>query len=41
MLVIVVVMMLLALYGNAQRWRQSQIETVVITPADSPSASKP
>jgi hypothetical protein len=43
MLVIVIVLALLALYANVQRWRRSQLETVIFTPAQtaSPSSATP
>jgi len=37
MLVIVIVLALLALYANVQRWRRSQLETVIFTPAQTAS----
>jgi hypothetical protein len=36
-LVIIVAMALTALYANVQRWRRAKIETVIVTPATSPS----
>ncbi|HWX15858.1 MAG TPA: hypothetical protein VNY07_04655 [Chthoniobacterales bacterium] len=39
MLVVIVAMALIALYANVQRWRRAEIETVMITPASSPSIS--
>src|SRR5207253_1956111 len=39
MLIIVMSMALLALYANIQRWRRSQVETVIVTPAASPSST--
>jgi hypothetical protein len=43
MLAIVIVLALLALYANLQRWRRSQLETVTFTPAQtaSPSSATP
>jgi hypothetical protein len=41
MLIIVMSMALLALYANIQRWRRSQVETVIVTPAASPSSTTP
>jgi hypothetical protein len=43
MLVIVIVLALVALYANVQRWRRSQLETVIFTPAQtaSPSSATP
>jgi hypothetical protein len=41
MVVIVAAMVLLALYSNVQRWRRDKIETVIITPAPSPSPAAP
>jgi len=38
MLVIVVTMALLALYANVQRFRQGQVETVIVKPSISPLA---
>jgi hypothetical protein len=40
-LVIVVTLALLALYANIQRFRHGQVETVIVKPSISPSASKP
>jgi hypothetical protein len=37
MLAIVIVLALVAFYTNVQRWRRSQVETVIFTPA--PAAS--
>jgi hypothetical protein len=37
MAVILVVMLLLTLYMNVQRWRRDKLETVIVTPAASPS----
>jgi hypothetical protein len=39
MIVIVVAMALVAIYANVQRWRRDKLETVIITPAESPAAS--
>jgi hypothetical protein len=39
MLVIVIVLSLVALYANVQRWRRSQVETVIFTPASAASPS--
>jgi hypothetical protein len=42
LLAIVIVLALVALYANVQRWRRSQLETVTFTPAQtasSPSAT--
>ncbi len=43
MLAIVIVLALVALYANVQRWRRSQLETVTFTPAQtaSPSSATP
>ena len=43
MLVVVIVLALVALYANVQRWRRSQVETVIFTsaPAASPSPATP
>jgi hypothetical protein len=41
MLVIILAMASLAIYANTQRWRRSQIETVIVTPATSPLSSTP
>jgi len=41
MLAIILAMASLAIYANTQRWRRSQIETVIVTPATSPSSSTP
>jgi hypothetical protein len=41
MLIIVMSMALLALYANIQRWRRSQVETVIVAPATSPSSTTP
>jgi hypothetical protein len=41
MLVIVIVLALVALYANVQRWHRSHIETVTFTPAPVASASSP
>jgi hypothetical protein len=37
MVVILAAMALVSLYSNVQRWRRSKIETVIVTPAVSPS----
>jgi hypothetical protein len=39
MMVILVAMALISLYSNVQNWRRHKIETVIITPAASPSAT--
>ena len=39
MIVIVFVLALVAVYANVQRWRRDKLETVIITPAASPTAS--
>jgi hypothetical protein len=39
MLAIVIVLALVALYANVQRWRRSQLETVTFTPAQTAPAS--
>ena len=39
MFVILVSMLLLALYANVQRLRREKLETVIVTPAASPSPS--
>jgi hypothetical protein len=39
MLVIVVAMVLVSIYANVQRWRRDKIETVIVTPVASPSAT--
>ncbi len=39
MIVIVFVLALVAVYANVQRWRRDKLETVIITPAVSPTAS--
>jgi hypothetical protein len=41
MLIILGSMALLAVYANMQRFRQAQIETVVVMPATSPSSPPP
>jgi hypothetical protein len=43
MLVIVIVLALVAFYANVQRWRRSQVETVIFTPepAAPPSPATP
>ena len=41
MIVILVAMALLSLYSNVQRWRRDKIETVIVTPAASPSPTAP
>jgi hypothetical protein len=43
MLAIVIVLALVALYANVQRWRRSQLETVTFTPDQtaSPSSATP
>lgn len=38
---ILFVMLLLALYTNVQRWRRDKLETVIVTPAASPSPTAP
>jgi hypothetical protein len=39
MIVIVVAMALVSIYANVQHWRRDKLETVIITPAESPAAS--
>jgi cell division septal protein FtsQ len=39
MVVIIVAMALVSIYANVQSWRRSKIESVVVTPATSPSAT--
>jgi type II secretory pathway pseudopilin PulG len=39
MVVILAAMALVSLYSNVQRWRRSKIETVIVTPAASPSST--
>ena len=41
MLAIVGAMALLALYANVQRWRRDKIESVIVSPASSPSPAAP
>ena len=43
MVAIVIVLAMVALYANVQRWRRSQLETVTFTPAQtaSPSSATP
>jgi hypothetical protein len=37
MIVILAAMAFVAIYANVQRWRRDKIETVIITPASSPT----
>lgn len=37
MALILFVMLSLALYANVQRWRRDKLETVIVTPAATPS----
>jgi hypothetical protein len=39
MSVILAVMAFVSIYANVQRWRRDKIETVIVTPAASPSAT--
>jgi hypothetical protein len=39
MLAITIILALVALYANVQRWRRSQLETVTFTPAQTASPS--
>jgi magnesium-transporting ATPase (P-type) len=39
MVVILAAMALVSLYSNVQRWRRSKIETIIVTPAASPSST--
>jgi hypothetical protein len=39
MIVILVAMALVAIYANVQHWRRDKLETVIITPAESPAPS--
>ena len=32
-------MLLVAIYSNVQRWRRDQIETVIVTPVPTPTAT--
>jgi len=41
MIVILIAMALVSLYSNVQRWRRDKIETVIVTPAASPSPTTP
>jgi hypothetical protein len=41
MALILFIMLLLALYVNVQRWRRDKLETVIVTPAASPSPTAP
>jgi len=41
MLVIILAMASLSIYANTKRWRQSQVEMVIVTPATSPSSTTP
>jgi hypothetical protein len=41
MLVIILAMASLSIYANTQRSRRSQVETVIVTPATSPSSTTP
>jgi len=41
MLVIVGAMALLALYANVRGWRRDKIESVIVSPAGSPSPAAP
>lgn len=38
MLIIVAAMAVLAIYANIQRFRQGRVETIIVTPATSPTA---
>ena len=38
MLIIAAAMAVLAIYANIQRFRQGRVETVIVTPATSPTA---
>jgi hypothetical protein len=40
-IVILIAMALLSIYSNVQRWRRDKIETVIVTPAASPSPTAP
>ena len=37
MIVILIAIGLVSLYSNVQRWRREKLETVIVTPAASPS----
>jgi hypothetical protein len=41
MALVLFVLLLLALYANVQRWRRDKLETVIVTPAGSPSPTAP
>jgi cell division septal protein FtsQ len=41
MALVLFVLLLLALYANVQRWRRDKLETVIVTPAASPSPTAP
>jgi len=41
MFVIILAMASLAIYANIQRWRRSQVETVIVKPATSRSSTTP
>jgi hypothetical protein len=41
MLIILGSMALVAAYSNIQRFRREKVETVIVTPATSPSAATP
>jgi cell division septal protein FtsQ len=39
MAVILIGMLMVAIYSNVQRWRRDKIETVIVTPIPTPSAT--
>jgi hypothetical protein len=41
MLLIILAMASLSIYANTLRWRRSQVETIIVTPATSPSSTTP
>ena len=41
MALVLFVLLLLALYTNVQHWRRDKLETVIVTPAASPSPTVP
>ena len=36
---VLVGMLIVAIYSNVQRWRRDQIETVIVTPVQTPTAT--
>jgi len=40
MIVFLIAMALVSFYSNMQRWRRGKIETVIVTPAASPSPTR-